>query len=163
MKKTIILLVIAFLAIGLLSAEEDCKGFRGEGHGKGSENHGKGHDGTMMHEKIAEELDLTDDQKTEMRKFQTDNKKMLIQKKSDMKILKIEVYEALAEQKFAEAKRITEKISNIEKEIAVNKIEMHEKRWEILTDEQKEKAKKLMNEKPMMKKKMMQKHKKGNF
>ena len=87
----------------------------------------------------------------------------MIQKQADIKILKIEIREALNEQNFGEAKRVTEKISDIEKELAVNKIEMHEKRWEMLTDEQKEKAKKLMSDKPMMKKKIMQKHMKGKF
>jgi Spy/CpxP family protein refolding chaperone len=172
MKKILILLVIAVAAIGILNAEEDCRKYRGErGEGRGFEHRGerfdhpmgKEHGGPMFHEKMVEELDLTEKQQTEIRKFQTDNKKLMIQKQADIKILKIEIREALNEQNFGEAKRVTEKISDIEKELAVNKIEMHEKRWEMLTDEQKEKAKKLMSDKPMMKKKIMQKHMKGKF
>ena len=178
MKKILILLVIAVAAIGILSAEEDCKRFQGErGEGRGFEHRGekfehpgkghgqpgKGHGGLMFHEKMIEELDLTEEQQTEIRKLRTENKKLMIQKQADIKILKIEIHEALAEQNFGEAKRITEKISDIEKDLAVNKIEMHEKHWEILTDEQKEKAKEMKKDRPMMKKKMMQKHMKGKF
>ena len=79
----------------------------------------------------------------------------MIQKKSEIEIMKIDMHEALRDHKCGEAKRITEKISDKEKEIAVSNIDLHEKRWKMLSDDQKEKAEKLMNERPMMKRRKM--------
>jgi len=180
MKKIIITLVMLVLVIGMVSAQEEftkqhhpCERYgegqgkgRGEGHGKGfgKQHHGmmgKGMGGPQFHEQMMEELDMTDDQKDKIREFQTDNKKLAIQKQSEIKILRIEIHEALRKQKFSEAKRITEKISDIEKDLAVNRIDMHEKHWKILTDDQKEKAKEMKKDKPMMM--MKNKHMKGKF
>jgi len=175
MKKVLVLLVIIVLIVGISFAEEDnfgehhrfCKEHE-EGFGRNFGMHQRGamgNGGMPFHEKMMDELDLTATQKDQIQEIMSDHHKFMIQKNSEIEILKIDIHKALRDHNFNEAKRITEKMSDLEKDIAVKRINMHEERWKMLTNEQKEKAEELIQDKPMMKmhKMMRNKHKMGKF
>jgi len=101
------------------------------------------HDGFQM---MCEELELTDSQKEQMEELRITSKKEMITAESEIKLLEIDKKSALKDKNFKQAKKIVGDIFEIKQEMAENRIEQHEQRWNILTPEQKEKAEELKGE-----------------
>jgi len=156
MKKLVFVVIGVIAVVGLLTAfDGDCRGRNdGEHHpmrdkmSKGGDHskmmQGK-HDGFQM---MCEELDLSDDQKEQMNDLRIKDKKDMIAIEADLKLLEIDKRSALKDKNFKQAKSVSREISKLKEQIAIKRIEQHEKRWNILTPEQKEKAEELMDEHP---------------
>ena len=154
MKKLVFVVIGVIAVIGLLTAfDGDCRGRNdGEHHpmrdkmSKGGDHskmmQGK-HDGFQM---MCEELELTDSQKEQMEELRITSKKEMITAESEIKLLEIDKKSALKDKNFKQAKKIVGDIFEIKQEMAENRIEQHEQRWNILTPEQKEKAEELKGE-----------------
>ncbi len=97
-----------------------------------------------MFERIRDELNLTKEQIKQMDELRSSNKKACIKLKSDMNILQVDKKDALKDFNFKEAKKITGKIFEIKKNLAIKRIEMQEGRWNILDAEQQAKVEELM-------------------
>ena len=154
MKKLVFVVIGVIAVIGLLTAfDGDCRGIKdGEHHpmkdkmSRGGDHskmmQGK-HDGFQM---MCEELDLSDDQKEQMNDFRIKDKKEMIVIEADLKLLEIDKRSAMKDKNFKQAKSVAKEISKLKEQIAINRIEQHEQRWNILTPEQKEKAEELKGE-----------------
>lgn len=141
MKKSYIIVITMLVFAGLLTAIE-------KGLAQGKEDHPgmmqgrfeqKHEDGWRLGH-MAEELELTDSQQEYLRDLQLENKKFMIQKKAEIDILQVDKSTALKNKDFTEAKKLTAKIFEIKQEMAMNKIELQEEQWNLLTAEQKIKA-----------------------
>jgi Spy/CpxP family protein refolding chaperone len=114
-----------------------------------------------------EDLDLTDKQLQKLEDYRTEQRKEMIQLRTDIQLLNIDKRAALENRDFKAAKKLVSDIYDKKEEKAVKRIENHEKMWNLLTPEQQEKAKDLMLEKrslhkrPMMQTPMMKKHHPG--
>jgi len=141
MKKLVFVVIGVIAVIGLLTAfDGDCK------EGKDHQNKKQ-----MMQERkreVCEELELTDTQKEQMEELRISSKKEMIVAESDLKLLEIDKKSALKDKNFKQAKKIVGDIFEIKQEMAENRIEQHEQRWNILTPEQQEKAEELKKEHP---------------
>ena len=156
MKKLVFVVIGVIAVIGLLTAfDGDCRGHNdGERHPMKDKMFKEGghpgmmqgnHDGFQMMHK---ELDLTDDQKEQMKDLRIEEKKDMIIIEADLKLLEIDKMSAMRDKNFKQAKGVSREISKIKEQIAIKRIEQHEKRWNILTPKQKEKAEELMDEHP---------------
>jgi Spy/CpxP family protein refolding chaperone len=141
MKKSYIIVITILVFAGLLTAAE-------KGMAQGKECHPgmmqgrfeqKHEDGWML-EHMAEELELTDSQLESLRDLHLENKKSMIQKKAEIDILQLDKRTAMKNKDFVEAKKLTRKIFEIKQEMAMNKIDLQEEQWNLLTAEQKLKA-----------------------
>ncbi|MCD4817261.1 MAG: hypothetical protein K8S23_01045 [Candidatus Cloacimonetes bacterium] len=108
---------------------------------------------------MIEELDLSDEQQSKFEKDKMEFEKFIIEKDAEIKILHLEQRESRKNQDFAKMKKTTNKVFELKKQIALERIKMHEKHWNQLTDEQQEKVKEFMKDHPRMGKKMRQKAK----
>jgi len=108
---------------------------------------------------MKEELELTDEQQNKFENDRMEFEKFRIQKDSEIKILHLDQRNYRKKQDFSEMRKITNKLFEIKKLIALEKIEMHEKHWNMLTDDQKAKVKEFMNDHPRMGKRMNRKAK----
>ena len=99
-----------------------------------------------MFERIRDELDLTKEQIKQMDELRSSIKKESIKLNSDMNILQVDQKDALKEFNFKEAKKITGKIFEIKKNLAIKRIEMQEQRWNILDTEQQAKVEEMMQQ-----------------
>jgi len=156
MKKLVFVVIGVIAVIGLLTAfAGDGRRFdEGERHSmrnkmeKGDGRHGmmqEMHDGYQM---MCEELDLTDEQKEQMEDLRIKGKKSMIAAGAELELLGIDKREVMKDKDFKQAKAITKEMFKLKQQIAINRIEHHEKRWNILTPEQKEKAEELRGEHP---------------
>ena len=155
MKKIILILVLVVGIVAALSAFEGMKEHKGndtehcQGMQQGMMNknmdkqHGMG-DGLGM---IMAELELTDAQKEQIEVLQMKHKKDIIQLKADIDILQVDKYAARQDQDFKELKKLTGKIFDLKKNIAIKQVEHHESMWKVLTPEQQVKAKELKQDK----------------
>ena len=150
MKKLALVVIGVIAVIGLLTAfdgdgkrndEGDCHSMKNKLE-KSEEHHGM-QDGYQM---MCEELELTDTQKEQMEELRISSKKEMITAESEIKLLEIDKKSALKDKDFKRAKKIVGDIFEIKQEMAENRIEQHEQRWNILTPEQKEKAEELKSE-----------------
>jgi Spy/CpxP family protein refolding chaperone len=163
MKKLVFVVIGIIAVIGLLTAfDGDCRRHNdGERHPMKDKMFKDGcnpgmmqemHDGYQM---MCEELDLSGDQKEQMENLRINGKKERIVAEADLKLLGIDKMGALKDKDFEQAKAITKEIFKLKQQGAIKRIEQHEKRWNILTSEQKKKAKELMKEHHPPKRKMM--------
>lgn len=156
MKKLVFVVIGVIAVIGLLTAfDGDCRGHNDGEHHQMRDKMSKGgdhskkmqvkHDGFQM---MCEELELTDTQKEQMEELRISSKKGMIVAESDLKLLEIDKRSAMKDKNFKQAKKIVGDIFEIKQEMAENRIEQHEERWNILTPEQREKAEELKKEHP---------------
>lgn len=163
MKKITITIVMVFALMAMLTAFE-------KHHGEMEKFEGKMHPGEehMMREgiggfdRICDELELTEKQIETMEEMRLDHKKEMIGKHAEIEIMKVDKRFAMKNHNFAKTKKITAKMFDLKKSLAIKKIEQHEIMWNLLTEEQQEKAKELMKDRPrhkkdILKKKIMQK------
>ena len=157
MKKLVFVVIGVIAVIGLLTAfDGDGRKFDdGEHYGMRGKMFKNGeHNGMMqgMHNNgyrmMYEELNLTNKQKEQMNDLRIKDKKDMIVIEADLKLLEIDKRSALKDKNFKQAKSVSREISKLKEQIAIKRIEQHEKRWNILTPEQKEKAEELMDEHP---------------
>jgi len=141
MKKLVFVVIGVIAVIGLLTAfDGDCK--------EGKDHHNKKQ---MMQERkieVCEELELTNAQKEQMEELRISSKKEMITAESEIKLLEIDKRSALKDKNFKLAKKLTGDIFEIKQEMAENRIEKQEQRWNLLTPEQQEKAEEMRKEHP---------------
>lgn len=152
MKKTV-LIVLTLLVISVLAAQGlhqrqnmDC-----ERHQKGGmermERGRNGHHGErMMH--IMNQLDLTEDQQNKMEDLRVKNHKENITAKAQIETKEVDARVAMKDMNFKEMKKITSEIFELKEEMKLKNIDHMEKCWNILTAEQQEEAKKLLEQHP---------------
>ncbi len=141
MKKSYIIVITLLVFAGLLTAfekgmgqdQEDCNGMM---QGRFEQKHDG--NGMLMH--MTEELELTESQVENLQEIHLAHKKSMIQKHSEIKILQLDKDVAMKNKDFAEAKKITKNIFEIKQEMALEKLDLLEDQWNLLTDEQKLKA-----------------------
>ncbi|MDA3813906.1 MAG: Spy/CpxP family protein refolding chaperone [Candidatus Cloacimonetes bacterium] len=154
MKKLVFVVIGVIAVIGLLTAFDgdgrgfkDCDQHQMKGRMNKDGDHPKMmqgmHDGYQM---MCEELDLTDEQKEQMEDLRIKGKKSMIAAGAELELLGIDKRDVMKDKDFKQAKAITKEMFKLKQQIAINRIEHHEQRWNILTPEQKEKAEELMGE-----------------
>ena len=154
MKKLVFVVIGIIAVIGLLTAFDgegrrynDCDQHPMKGKMLKDGDHNNKmqgmHDGYQM---MCEELDLTDEQKEQMEDLRINNKKEMITVRASLELLEIDKRSAMKDKNFKQAKSVAKEISKLKEQIAINRIEQHEQRWNILTTEQKEKAEELKGE-----------------
>ncbi len=152
MKKLVFVVIGVIAVIGLLTAfDGDCRGSNdGEHHQmKDKMNKNGGHSGMQDgYQMMCEELELTDTQKEQMEELRINSKKEMIVAESELKLLEIDKRSALKDKNFKLSKKLTGDIFEIKQEMAENRIEQQEQRWNILTSEQQEKAEEMRKEHP---------------
>ena len=149
--KKIILVIAGIVALSAMLMAFDGPGFDPcEKHGRDFKHPGfrpefesRNVEGSMF-ERIRDELELTKEQIKQMDELRSSIKKESIKLNSDMNILQVDKKDALKEFNFKEAKKITGKIFEIKKNLAIKRIEMQEQRWNILDSEQQAKVEELM-------------------
>lgn len=154
MKKLAFVVIGVLAVVGLLMAfDGDCKEFTGgkrhpmqERNLNNARNLGMMKDMSGQYEMICEQLELTEKQKEQIEDLRLSSKKFMIVSGSDIKLLRIDKRKAMKDKNFQLAKKITSDIFKIEEQMAINRIEQNEKRWNIFTPEQKEKAEELRKE-----------------
>ena len=147
MKKIHIILIAIVLLAGILSANQKDFGKcpnDGQGMDKRFDKH---HDRGMGMFQMAEELELTDTQIEKFEEIKLEHEKYMIKIKSEIEILQLDKKAALKDKNFAEAKKITETIFEKKQKAAFKMIDLHEEKWNTLTDEQKKKADELKRSK----------------
>lgn len=163
MKKLVFVLMGVLAVAALLTAFDGDDYYNGhhprkEGmkrdHMEMMEKHHEGYD--MM----CEELELTDKQKDEIEAFQIENQKEMVDLQADLKKLVIDQKAAHRDHDFAKIRSLTKKIFQLKEDLALQRIELKEKRWNILTEEQKEKAEELMKDRKFHSEQMIEKWKK---
>lgn len=162
MKKITITIVMVFALMAMLTAFEKHPGemekFEGKMH-PGEEHMMR--EGFGGFDRICDELELTEKQIETMEEMRLDHKKEMIGKHAEIEIMKVDKHFAMQNHDFAKTKKITAKMFDLKKSLAINKIEHHETMWNLLIPEQQEKAKELMKDKPkhkkILQKKVMQK------
>ena len=147
--KKIILVIAGIVALSTMLMAFDGPGFDSrEKQGRDFEHpkfESRNVEGSMF-ERIRDELDLTKEQIRQMDELRSSNKKECIKLKSDMNILQVDKKDALKEFNFKEAKKITGKIFEVKKNLAIKRIELQEQRWNILDAEQQAKVEELMQQ-----------------
>ncbi len=96
------------------------------------------------HLRLAEELELTEEQLEDIENFRTKFQKEMIELNSEIKKIAIDKRNAMKNHDFAKMRKLTEEFYNFKQQIATKRIEQNEMKWDILTEEQKEKAEDLM-------------------
>jgi Spy/CpxP family protein refolding chaperone len=94
---------------------------------------------------IVNKLDLTEAQKTKIEKLNTDHQKKIIQLEADLDIQKVDQRNAHRNQDFAQNKKITAKIYDLKKQIALEKVNHQENVWKELTEEQRKEMKEVIS------------------
>ena len=147
MKKiTLTIVVVLALASILYGFEHNFRDY--DKRGPMPEHHQRTEEDPGFFERLCEELELTDYQIEQMEQMHINQKKRMIQIKSEIEILKIDKWEALKNHNFTQAKEIIEVIADKKLEIALTTIDNMEKRWDLLSDEQKAEAEELMKDRP---------------
>ncbi|MDO9576953.1 MAG: Spy/CpxP family protein refolding chaperone [Candidatus Cloacimonadales bacterium] len=163
MKRIMVALLLVAGIVAALSAFEGMKEHQGKDfeHGQGMmrenmENQPGMGDGFGM---LPAELELTDAQKEQIENLQINHKKEMIQLKADIDILQVDKHKAMQDHDFKELKKLTGKIFDLKKSIAIKQVEHQEAIWNVLTPEQQAKADGMKQDKPCSKmqgnKKMM--------
>ncbi len=166
MKRLVIIMVLIVGVMASMAAfERDCDGTeRGRmQHDKQVKFYEKGmmkrdsdHFGMML-----KELDLTDAQQDRISGLMSTHKKEMIQLKADIDTKLVDKRDAMKDHDFNKIKKITSQIFDLKESMELNKIENHEKIWNILTPQQQEKADEMHKEHPqMMQHKKMMEHNK---
>lgn len=160
---------LAFVVLGVIAVIGLLTAFDGEGRRfndgdhhpmkdrmfKDGDRQGRMYDGF---ENMCEELELTDEQIEKMEALQISSKKDMINTGAELKILEINKRTAMKNKDFKQARAITKEIFKLKEQIAIKRIENQEKRWNILTPEQQEKADELKGEhRPLKHKKIKRK------
>lgn len=165
MKRIIVTLV---LVVGVVAALAAFDGMKGENGWQGKKQQNR----MMMNEKmerhgmgnelgfLCENLDLTDVQQAKIEELKIAHQKKMIQLHADAKILQVDENAAMKDQDFAKVKKLTSKIYDIKKNIALAKVSHQEDVWNQLTPEQQQKAKemKIEGHRRMMQHKNMMKN-----
>ena len=153
----VVVLALASILYGFEHNFKDC-----DKKGTMPEHHQRIEDNPGFLEKLCEELELTDYQIEQMEQMQINQKKRMIQIKSEIEILKIDKWDALKNHNFTQVKEIIKVIADKKLEIALTTIDNMERRWDLLSDEQKAEAEELKKDKPFHKtmKKMSEEKKK---
>ncbi|MCF7792891.1 MAG: Spy/CpxP family protein refolding chaperone [Candidatus Cloacimonetes bacterium] len=146
MKRIIVTLVLV-VGIAAALAAFDGMGERNGWQGRKNQkmmnqemqHHGMGNPMGML----CENLDLTDAQKDKIDELKIAHDKKMIQLHADEKILQVDKKTAMMDQDFAKVKKLTDKIYDRKKDIALAKIDHHEDVWNELTPEQQEEAKEM--------------------
>lgn len=171
MKKISVILLAMVLITAILGAEEcgERKNMKmGERHPQmmQEENNKEGNHWEMA----IDELEMTDSQLETLSQLKSDHLKNIIRIKSEIEILNIDKRNALRDHDFDEAKTIIKKLSVKREEMSLNKLQHSESKWELMTDEQKEKLETMRRNHPKMKMKNKEnnnrdenKHKGMNF
>ncbi|MBL7148883.1 MAG: Spy/CpxP family protein refolding chaperone [Candidatus Cloacimonetes bacterium] len=162
MKKITITIVMVFALMATLTAfEKPCEEME---KFEGKMNPGEEYmmrEGFGGFDRIHEELDLTEKQIETMEEMRLAHQKEMIGMHAEIDIMKVDKHSAVKNHDFAKTKKITAKMFDLKKSLAIKKIEQHETMWNLLTPEQQEKAKELMKDRPrhkkILEKKVMQK------
>lgn len=162
MKKFTITIVMVFALMAVLTAfEKPCEEmgrFEGKMHPGGEHMMREGFGGF---DRIHEELELTEKQIETMEEMRLDHQKEMIGMHAEIDIMKVDKHFAMKNHDFAKIKKITARMFDLKKSQAIKKIEHHETMWNLLTEEQQEKAEELMKDRPrhkkILQKKIMQK------
>ena len=157
--KKIILVIAGIVALSAMLMAFDGPGFDPcEKHGRDFKHPGfkpelesRNVEGSMF-DKIRDELDLTKEQIKQMDELQSSNKKETIRTKADIRILEIDKKDALKIKNFKEAKKIVSDIFKLKETLVIKKIELQEKRWNILDAEQQAKVEEMMQQRDHYKK-----------
>lgn len=140
---------LVFVMIGVMAVAAILTAFDGDCDNRGNYPRKEGlHEKRMDmkgerlegYETLCEELDLTDKQKEKLEDLKDSRKKFMIVSRSDIKLLEIDRRNAMKDKDFKSAKKLTQDIFKLKQEMAINKIEQDEKRWNVLTPEQQKKA-----------------------
>jgi hypothetical protein len=156
---------LAFVVIGVVAVIGLLTAFDGDGRNFRDGEHHRMKDGNRQErvydgfDKMCEELELTDKQIEQLEDLKINGKKDMIVASADLKLLEIDKKTAMKEKDFKQAKAVTEEIFKIKEQMAINKIEHQEKKWNILTLEQQEKAEELRGERRPAKHKKMKRKK----
>lgn len=142
MKKGYLIIIALLVLAGLLTAFEGNMERKLEGKSEcGNRSHQKHEPGIGMREMHRfKELELSESQTELLNELILENKKSMIQKKAELEMLQLDKTVALKDKDFMAAKKITADIYAIKQEMAIKKIELHEDQWNLLTEEQKQKA-----------------------
>lgn len=156
MKKTVFI-VLALMVVAVLAAQ----GMRGMHAGKQMncneehqgrmghmERRGNGHNGNMMM-RIMKELELTDTQQDELEELRITRHKDNIAAKAAIETKEVDMNVARKDMNFKEMKKLSSEISDLKKDMKLEQINHMQKCWEVLTPEQQEQAKELMDKAPM--------------
>lgn len=138
MKKHIILILAMSLMIVLAFAVKD-KDNNSNHPMKMQQQNMKGEMGN--HQAMMEKLNLTDDQKKQMQTIMTNHKKEMNTLKAELDNMQIDKQNYLRQQKFDDAKKITDQIKSKEAVLDKSRIDTHKQMWNMLTDDQKKIAK----------------------
>jgi protein CpxP len=139
MKKiTIAIIAIAVLALGAIFVAAQKSG-GGEGHGKRGFGHGRGHGGGGM---MLRGLDLTDDQKNQVKQIMEASKSKVQPLRESMKANRDKLHQATADGKFDEAQvqALATEQANISAQLLVERTRTKSQIFQILTPEQRTKA-----------------------
>ena len=156
---------LAFVVIGVVAVIGLLTAFDGDGRNFRDGEHHRMKDGNRQErvydgfDKMCEELELTDKQIEQLEDLKISGKKDMIVASADLKLLEIDKKTAMKDKDFKQAKAVTEEIFKLKEQIAINKIDHQEKRWNILTPEQQEKADELRGERRPAKHKKMKRKK----
>lgn len=152
MKRTV-LIVLALLVISVLAAQGihgkkqmDCEKHQNGRMERMERGHKGNHGDRMMH--IMKQLELTDEQKDKMEDMQIERHKENIAKKAEIETKEVDANVARKNMDFKELKKITNEIFELKKEMKLSQIDHMQNCWNLLSDEQKEKAKELMEMSP---------------
>lgn len=153
MKKTV-LIVLTLLVISVLAAQgmQQRRNMDCEKHQKGGmermERGRNGHHGGMMMMRIMNQLELTEDQKDKLEDLRVTNQKSNIAAKAEIDAKEVDANVAKKDMNFKNMKKITSEIADLKEKMKLKNIDHMEKCWNILTTEQQEEAKKLMEQRP---------------
>jgi len=140
MKKSYFIFIAMILLAGILSANQgSMRAFCHENPRMYEKPQMQHHDG-INSRFMLEELELSEEQMKAMRELKLDREKFLIKNNSEIEILQLDKAVALHNKDFKEVKKITEAIFSKKQNSALKAIDFHEDRWNLLTDEQKDKA-----------------------
>lgn len=139
MKKLLVIVAIMALTAGLFGM--NCKpGRKGMPKHHGGYNK-KGHHGMMF--KAFKELNLTEKQLEKVEDLKIAHKKSMIDLEASLKKVKLEKRMAMKDMDFSEAKKAVKKMYNAKEEIALKRLELHQKLYNVLTDAQKKELKEM--------------------
>ena len=108
----------------------------------------KGNRGAMMQRIIFSQLDLTDNQMDKLDKIRSKYRLKNIELQGKIKVLAFQKREAIKNHKYDAAKGFVNKMADIRKTIANNRMDNIKEQWNVLTADQKKKADKLRKEHP---------------
>jgi Spy/CpxP family protein refolding chaperone len=158
MKKIIVTLVLIVGILATLSAYDgmrqqqgkdidNCQKNMNKQHGKMQNNMSKQHGIEKGFYMLMEELELTENQEEQIEELKIAQKKSMIQLEAEIDLLKVDKHTAMKNHDFKELKKLTGKMFDLKKNIALKQVEFREAIWNVLTAEQQAKADEMKKEK----------------